>query len=94
MLSSRFDRYGAGPVLPLHMMSAGESGEIVDVRGGHGVVRRLTEMGPVPGARLRVVSGADSCGALIVRIGDIKLGLGRGLAWRVLIRPTDSSPIR
>jgi len=84
---SRSERYAAGPVLRLDMMGAGESGEVVDVRGGPGMVRRLAEMGLVPGARLSVVVGAGGPGPVMVRLGGGKLGLGRGMARRVLVRP-------
>jgi len=84
---SRSERYAAGPVLRLDMMSAGESGEVVDVRGGPRMVRRLAEMGLVPGARLSVVGGWGGRGPVMVRLGGGKLGLGRGMARRVLVRP-------
>jgi len=85
--SNRSEHYASGPVLWLSMMCAGESGEIVDVRGGPGVVRRLSAMGLVPGAAITVVSDSGSAGPMIVRVGDMRLGLGRGMARRVLVRP-------
>jgi len=86
LLSNRSD-LPRGPLLPLAMMAEGESGEIVDVRGGRGIVRRLIDMGLAPGTRVEVVSGAGGPGAMIVRVGGTKIGLGRGMARRVMVRP-------
>ncbi|MFO8082565.1 MAG: FeoA family protein [Armatimonadota bacterium] len=67
-------------------MRPGEAGEIIDVRGGRGVVRRLTELGLAPGVRVRLVTDAGSSGPVIVKVGDAKIGIGRGMARRVLVR--------
>ncbi|MEA3404031.1 MAG: FeoA family protein [Armatimonadota bacterium] len=67
------------------MMSAGQVGEIVRLCGGRGPVRRLTEMGVVPGAWIEVLS--DGGGPMIVRVGGTRLGLAPGIARRVLVRP-------
>jgi ferrous iron transport protein A len=85
-LRSNLSDLPSGPVLPLDQMRGGETGEIIDVRGGRGVVRRLTEIGLAPGTRVRMVSGAGRSGPLIVNVGDAKIGLGRGMARRVLVR--------
>ncbi len=69
------------------MMSPGERCEVVDVRGGRGMVRRLTEMGIVPGAGLTVLSNTRGAGPMMVGVGTGRLGLGRGMARHVLVRP-------
>jgi ferrous iron transport protein A len=68
-------------------MRVGETGEIAYVRGGGGITRRLTELGLAPGMRVRMVSDAGSVGPVIVRVGDARIGIGRGMARRVLVRP-------
>ena len=78
----------SGPVLPLPQMRAGESGEVVDLRGGRGPVRRLTELGIIPGVTVKLVSDSGTFGPVIVRVGDSKFGIGRGMARRVLVRPS------
>jgi len=76
----------SGPVLPLQQMRPGETGKIFDVRGGRGVVRRLTELGLAPGVRVRMVSDSGGFGPVIVQVGEAKIGIGRGMARRVLVR--------
>jgi ferrous iron transport protein A len=69
-------------------MTSGESGEIVQIRGGRGITRRLTDMGFVPGAFVRLVSDAGGPGPVLVKMNGTQIGIGRGMARRVLIRPT------
>ncbi|MCJ7543440.1 MAG: ferrous iron transport protein A, partial [Phycisphaerae bacterium] len=45
---------GAQPLMPLAMARPGETVELVDVRGGLGLQRRLAEMGLGPGSRFTV----------------------------------------
>lgn len=87
MRSNRSD-LPSGPVLPLPQMRAGESGEVVNLRGGRGPVRRLTELGITPGVTVKVVSDSGSFGPVMIRIGDTKIGIGRGMARRILVRPS------
>jgi ferrous iron transport protein A len=79
-------------------MLPGETGQVADIRGGRGAARRLTELGLVPGVRVRMVRGGGMHGSVIVKIGDAgtgetKIGIGRGMARRVLVRhsPEDGS---
>ncbi|NLO06216.1 MAG: ferrous iron transport protein A [candidate division WS1 bacterium] len=76
--------------MTLDMMRRGESGVVADLRGGHGVTRRLIEMGIVPGVSLRLVIDSGRAGPVIVQVGDARVGLGRGMARRVLVRPDEA----
>lgn len=87
-MRSNLSNLPSGPVLPLDQMRAGEAGEIIDIRGGRGVVRRLTELGFAPGVPVRMFSDSGSFGPVIVNVGDTKIGIGRGMARRVLVRPS------
>ncbi len=77
----------SGPVLPLDRMRAGETGTIVRVCGRGGIVRRLLDMGFAPGAPVRLVNDAGRAGPVIVRLGEARIGIGRGMARRVMVRP-------
>jgi Fe2+ transport system protein FeoA len=57
---------------------------------GHRLLHRLPHMGFVPGARVRVIKNS-STGPVIVAVGETRIGLARGVAMKILIRPTDSS---
>jgi len=72
--------------MPLDRMRAGEVGEIARVCGGGGITRRLVELGLAPGVRVKLLSDAGSAGPVIVRVGEGRIGIGRGMARRVLVR--------
>jgi len=55
---------------------------------GHRFEHRLKHMGLVPGARIEVVKNSLS-GPVIVRVGETRLGLARGVASRIMISPGD-----
>ncbi len=47
-------------------------------------------MGLAPGVEVRVVSNMGSFGPIMVAVGSTKIGIGRGMARRVLVRPNDT----
>ena len=64
----------------------GEKCTIVLAAGGHGMVRRLAEMGLTPGTEVRVVRSAPMHGPIEVSVRGVSLALGRGIAVRVLVK--------
>lgn len=88
MLLNRSNLPPSGPVIPLDRMTSGEGGEIVELRGGHLVMHRLIELGLVPGAHIDVVGDAGGRGPVLVKMNGTKIGIGRGMARRVVVRPT------
>jgi len=77
---------GAQPPMPLAMARPGEMVELVSVRGGMGLHRRLAEMGLGPGSRFTV----ETCGRpgpFIIHVKGSRLILGHGMVTRIFIRP-------
>jgi ferrous iron transport protein A len=64
----------------------GEKCTVVLAAGGHGMVRRLAEMGLTPGTEVRVVRSALMHGPIEVSVRGVSLALGRGIARRVLVK--------
>jgi Fe2+ transport system protein FeoA len=64
----------------------GEKCTVVLAAGGHGMVRRLAEMGLTPGTEVRVVRSAPMHGPIEVSVRGVSLALGRGIAVRVLVK--------
>ena len=77
---------GAGPVMPLSMLGCGNRGRIADLTGGPGMNRRLCELGLVPGEMVTIVPGGMG-GQMVVLAGNTRLGIGRGMAHRIMVRP-------
>ena len=67
---------------PLAMASIGEKLRIVKLKGSDGTVRRLIGMGFVSGIEVQIVS--NSGGSVIVAIGDNRIGLGAGMAQKIM----------
>jgi ferrous iron transport protein A len=72
----------------LSMLRPGQSARVCRVLpAGAGVARMLSAIGILPGVVLTVTGGCG--GPLLVRIGDGRFAVGRGLAQRVMVIPGD-----
>ncbi len=67
-------------------LKAGEKAEIVKLYGGHGFVRRLQEMGLVPGQIVEVVRNTLA-GPVEVSVMGTHLAVGRGISSKIMVRP-------
>ena len=71
------------------MLTAGQRGRVTEIRGGHGLRRRLTSMGMHAGAEVTMVDGSGSGGPVIIAVGESRFGIGRGMAHHVIVEPLD-----
>jgi ferrous iron transport protein A len=69
--------------MPLSMVRPGQRVTIREIKGGRGLIGRLANMGIYPGVEIDVVSNTP--GPLILNRGGVRLGLGRGMAHRILV---------
>ena len=74
-----------GGVTTLATMRAGQSGVIVDVRGGRGVVDRLASLGIRPGKRVTKVSSMMLGGPVTVEVDRAQIAIGSQMAARILV---------
>ena len=70
--------------MPLAMASPGEVVQVVDVRAGRGLTRRLADMGLLPGVNIRVIS-SQMPGPIIIDLRGSRLVLGYGVAQKILV---------
>ncbi|NCC35280.1 MAG: ferrous iron transport protein A [Chloroflexia bacterium] len=73
----------AEPTLPLSIAGTGARVQIVEFSGGMRSAHRLAELGLTPGSEVTILNNDGS--ALLLAVGDTRLGLGRGLAHKVLV---------
>lgn len=71
---------------PLPMASEGERLRVVALRAGRSADRRLIEMGITVGTEITLIQAGGE-GPLLVAVSDARLGLGRGMAHKVLVAP-------
>lgn len=69
---------------PLAIVENGKKAEVVDIRGGLGLKKRLGRMGLTTGTVVRVINNTNP-GPVIVAVGEARLGLGRGMAHKILV---------
>lgn len=69
--------------IPLSMLSEGEEGKIVSIRGGHGLMRRLAELGFNPDTKVKVLRATS--GPFVVLLRDSRIAIGRGVAMKIFV---------
>lgn len=70
---------------PLMMADEGARVRVVGLMGGHGLERRMTEMGLNFGAELVVRQRQG--GGLVVMRGETRFALGGGMAHKIMVAP-------
>jgi ferrous iron transport protein A len=81
-----------GMYVPLTMLRAGQSGKIVDIQGGPGLINRLNALGIRLGKRITKVSSMLMRGPVTVRVGGAQVAMGFGMARRVIIEVAKGVP--
>lgn len=78
------DRNG-GNVNPLALCSPGQKVVIRDLAGGHGLRMRMEAMGFLSGEEIEVIH--VSGGPVIVNLKGARVGIGHGMAMKILVSP-------
>ncbi len=73
-----------GGAFPLSLAAVGETVEIDSLRSGAEMERRLAAMGLRAGTACIVLQN-ERPGGLVVRVGESRLGLGPGMAHKILV---------
>ena len=66
-------------------MAPGQTGMVVSLEGGHGMMRRIAAMGLHRGAAVTKTSSQPFRGPISVQVGNTEVALGFGLARRVMV---------
>ena len=66
-------------------LKPGESGVIIDVQGGAGLVRHLESLGIRVGKRVTKISAQFWHGPQIIKIDNIQIALGFGMSRKVYV---------
>lgn len=70
--------------IPLNSIGVGKYAEVSNVMGGELMCKKLMEMGVNKGNVIEVVR--NDAGPLIIKVGEMRLVLGRGMAQKVMVR--------
>jgi len=77
---------------PLALCESGEKVTVREIAGGLGVRRRLESMGLYPGEEVEVVSAQG--GPIIVSVKGCRVGIGRGMAYKIMVSHNGKGPRR
>jgi ferrous iron transport protein A len=71
-------------MIPLSMVSTGETVKLAAVRAGWGLQRRLADLGLTPGVRVRIISSGKP-GPVVLDVRGSRLALGYGVAHKIMV---------
>lgn len=74
----------AGSSMPLAMVCPGEVVQVVDIRAGRGLTRRLSDMGLTPGISIKVIN-SQRPGPVAIDLRGSRLVLGHGVAQKIFV---------
>jgi ferrous iron transport protein A len=73
-------------LVPLVKLVPGDSGIVMDIVGGRGVMNRLCSLGIIPGKKITKINSMMMRGPVIVRVGSTEIALGFGMASKVMVK--------
>ncbi len=71
--------------ITVSQMRARQSGTVVQILGGHGLVNRLHSLGIRPGKRITKVSAMFMRGPVTLQVGQAQVAIGFGMARRIVV---------
>jgi len=66
-------------------MQAGQSGKVVEIQGGYGMVNRLSALGIRPGKRITKISAMLLRGPVTIEVDRAQVAVGFGMASRIIV---------
>jgi ferrous iron transport protein A len=70
----------------LAQLKQGESGTIVDIQGGQGLIKRLESLGIRPGVKITKLTAQFMRGPVTMRIGNSRIAVGFGMAKKIVLQ--------
>ena len=70
--------------ISLNSIAIGKSAEVNNFEGGKIMGKKLMEMGLNKGAVIKIIR--NDAGPLIIKVGETRLVLGRGMAQKVMVK--------
>ncbi len=74
-----------GKQTTLVRMQTGQSGVVVQVQSGHGLVNRLSSLGIRPGKRITKISSMIMRGPVTIEVDRAQVAIGFGMANRITV---------
>jgi ferrous iron transport protein A len=78
--------------LTLAEMKTGQTGTVVEVQGGHGIIGRLDALGIRPGRKVTRLSSTLFRGPVMLRVNNTQVALGFGMAKKIIVEADKHPP--
>jgi len=72
-------------VKSLTELKSDESGTVLKIEGGQGLLNRLGALGIIPGQRITKISSVSMRGPVTVLVNRTQLALGFGMAGKIIV---------
>ena len=72
-------------LVTLRQMETGQSGKVVELQGGHGLINRLSAMGIRPGKKITKISSMLMRGPVTIQSGHTRLAIGFGMTNKIIV---------
>ena len=76
-----------GKQITLTQMRIGQSGIVIQIQGGHGLVNRLNSLGIRAGKRITKLSSMIMRGPVTIQVDRAQVAIGFGMANRIIVEP-------
>lgn len=74
-----------GRQLTLRQMEIGQTGTVIGILGGRGLMRRLEALGIRPGKKVTKISSTLFRGPVTLRVDNAQVAIGFGMANRIIV---------
>ncbi|MBA7468368.1 hypothetical protein ES707_03612 [subsurface metagenome] len=74
-----------GKQTTLAQMQTGQSGTVVQIQGGHGLINRLNSLGIRSGKRIIKISSMVMRGPVTIQVDRAQVAIGFGMARRIIV---------
>lgn len=71
--------------ITVRQMHGGQSGTVIQIFGGHGLVNRLYALGIRPGKRITKISSMFMRGPVTLQVNQSQVAIGFGMAGKILV---------
>jgi ferrous iron transport protein A len=71
--------------ITMQQMRSGQSGNVVHITGGTGLVNRLNALGIRPGVRITKVSSMFMRGPVTIQVGRTQAAIGHGMSHKIFV---------
>jgi ferrous iron transport protein A len=72
-------------LLRLTQIHPGQSGIVVQINGGFGLINRLNALGILPGKRILKISSMLARGPVTIEVDRVQVAIGFGMADKIIV---------